>query len=124
LTKYLIEHLEINCEPAAADEAGRHQIASAAAIARTVQLESSVGAKLLADDLDDMGAVLGRRPEGRKDGLARLNEIVTAGPSQRLEQLVWLFSRIERRREYLLKPMMIAQSCGEFERFTPREVAR
>jgi hypothetical protein len=71
-----------------------------------------------------MGAVLGRRPEGRKDGLARLNEIVTAGPSQRLEQLVWLFSRIERRREYLLKPMMIAQSCGEFERFTPREVAR
>jgi Phosphotransferase enzyme family len=124
LADYLVEHLELNCEPAAADDAGRHQVASAAAIARTVQLESGVGARLRDADLDDMGVVLRRRPESREDGVARLNEIVMAGPSQRLEHLVWLFARIERRREYLLEPMMIAQASGEFERFTPREVAR
>jgi hypothetical protein len=124
LADYLVEHLELNCEPSVVDDIGRHQIASAAAIARTVQLESRVAAELLDADLDDMGVVLGRRPDRREEGLARLNEIVTADPSQRLDQLVWLFSRIERRREYVLKPMMIAQASGEFERFSPREVAR
>jgi hypothetical protein len=124
LTGYLVEHLELNCEPSAGDAAGRRHIASAAAIARTVQLESRVGAQLLDADLDDMGLVLGRRPDSREGGLTRLNELVAAGPAERLESLVWLFARIERRREYLIKPMMVLQASGEFERFTPKEVAR
>ena len=119
LGDYLVEHLEVNCLPSATDDAGRFQIDSAAGIARTVQLSSRIGAELLEADLDDMGLVLDRRPVGRDDGLARLSEIVAAGPADRLEQLVWLFARIERRREYLLKPMMIDSASGEFERLAP-----
>jgi hypothetical protein len=48
-----------------------------------------------------------------------LSEIVAADPAGRLEQFVWLFSRIERRREYLLKPMMIDSASGKFERLAP-----
>ena len=113
---YLVEHLEANCASAAADDAGRFHLDSALGIARTVQLSSRIGAELLEADLDDMGLVLGRRPHGRDDGLARLSEIVAAGPADHLERLVWLFARIERRREHLLKPMMIDSASGEFER--------
>lgn len=124
LSDFLAEHLELKCVPVAGDDAGRFQIASAAAIARSVALQSKVGAELLDADLKDMSAVLGRRPDSRDDGFARLNEIVAAGPSEQLEQLVWLFARIECRREYLLKPLMVSQSSGEFERLAPQEVTR
>ncbi|MCA2245457.1 phosphotransferase [Mycobacterium sp. WUMAC-067] len=124
LTDYLIEHLELNCEPTAADDARRHEIASAAAIARAVKIDSEVGAELRDADLDDMGVVLGRRPDSRDEGMARLNEIVAAGPSQRLEELVWLFARVARRREYLMQPLRIESASGEFERFTRKEVLR
>lgn len=124
MADYLVEHLQLNCERVAADDAGQHQIAAATAIARTVARESALGAELLDADLDDMGTVLGRRPRNREDGLARLNAIVKTAPSQHFEQLVWLFARTERRREFLLEPAMIAQSSGEFERLTPREAAR
>jgi len=119
LEDYLVEHLDVYCVPAAADDAGRFHITSAAGIARAVQLSSRNGAELLEADLDDMGLVLGRRPDSRNDGLAKLSEIVAADPADRLEQFVWLFSRIERRREYLLKPMMIDSASGKFERLAP-----
>lgn len=124
LLDYLVEHLELNCEPAAADDGGRFQISSAAAITRAVQLETAVGAELLDGDLDDMGSVLGARPKTRREGLGQLNEIVTTGPSQHLDQLVWLFARTERRREYLLKPMMIDSAAADFERLASSKESR
>ena len=60
----------------------------------------------------------------REDGLARLNELVADGPADRLAELIWLFARTERRREYLHKPMMIAQDSGDFEPLAPGKVAR
>jgi hypothetical protein len=42
--------------------------------------------------------------------------------ADRLEELVWLFSRTERRREYICKPLMVAQSSEEFERLTPQKL--
>lgn len=123
LGDYLVEYLGLKCEPVATDDAGRFHISSAAAIARSVLLESKLGGELLDADLDDMGAVLGRRPDSRDDGLARLSEIVAAGPSHQLERLIWLFARIERRREYLLEPLMVSQSSGAFERLAPQAVA-
>jgi aminoglycoside phosphotransferase (APT) family kinase protein len=123
LGDYLVEYLGLKCEPVATDDAGRFHIKSAAAIARSVLLESKVGGELLGADLDDMGAVLGRRPDSRDDGLARLSEIVADDPSHQLERLIWLFARVERRREFLLEPLMVSQSSGAFERLAPQAVA-
>jgi hypothetical protein len=119
LVDYLTEHLELNCMPVAHDDAERHQLESAVAVAHTLQLESCVGATLLEDDLADMSAVLGRRPRDRVEGFALLGEIVEDDPEPRVPELVWLFSRIERRREHLWKPMMTAQSSAAFERLGP-----
>jgi aminoglycoside phosphotransferase (APT) family kinase protein len=124
LMDYLVEQLELNCAPVASDDAGRYEISCAIAIARAAQLQSSIGAELLDADLRDMAAVLGRRPHDRADGLAKLNQLVADGPAERLEELVALFARIERRREHLTEPMMIAQDRGDFEPLAPLEVAR
>jgi hypothetical protein len=124
LADYLVEHLQVRCAPVASDDAGRFELTSATAIARAVQLESVVGAELLDADLSDMAVVLGRRPAHRHQGLAELDALVAAGPAGRVEELVWLFGRLERRREHLCKPMMVAQASGDFERLTPWEVAQ
>ncbi|BBZ38839.1 phosphotransferase family protein [Mycobacterium conspicuum] len=124
LIDYLVEYLEVKCAPIETDEAGRFEISAATSIALSVQLESRVGAALLDADLSDMAKVLGRRPDDRDDGYAKLAELVAAGPAERLEELVWLFARTERRREYLHKPMMIAQDSGDFERLAPRKADR
>ena len=121
LMDYLIDHLEVRCVPAASDDAGRFEMASAMSIARAAQLESTIGAELLEADVKDMATALGHRPPDREQGLAELAEIVAAGPATRLQELIWLFGRIERRREHLCKPMMVAQASGDFERLSPRE---
>lgn len=120
LTDFLAEHLELNCLPVAADVAGREPLANALAVARTLQRKAQIGARLLAADLDDMAAVLGRRPADRADGLERLSRLVRERPGERLAELVTLFSRIELRREHLLKPIKIAQAAEPFERLAPR----
>ena len=124
LVDYLVEYLDLKCAPIDTDDAGRFEISAATSIARAVQLESAVGAALLDDDLRDMGKVLGSRPTDREDGLARLNQLVADGPADRLAELIWLFARTERRREYLHTPMMIAQDSGDFEPLAPGKVAR
>lgn len=123
LESFLVEQLELNCEPAAADKAGRFHITSATAIARAIRLKSAVGPELLEADLNDMASVLGQRPDTREAGMAALSSMVAAAPAEHLERLVWLFARIERRREYLLKPMMIDSASGAFERLAAKEVA-
>jgi aminoglycoside phosphotransferase (APT) family kinase protein len=113
---YLTEQLELRCVPIAHDGVERYEMDSALAVARTVHLDARIGDALRADDLDDMAAVLGSRPHDRDEGMAALVELIEAGPQDRLEELVWLFARIERRREHLWRPLMIAQSSAPFER--------
>jgi hypothetical protein len=123
LVDFLTEHLELRCAPIADDAVERYELDTAIAVARTLQLESRVGAHLTADDLDDMGTVLGRRPRDRSAGLAQLSELVAAGTEDRVEELVGLFSRVERRREYLWAPLMLAQSSAPFEPLAPARVS-
>jgi aminoglycoside phosphotransferase (APT) family kinase protein len=113
-------HLEANVLPMATDAVDRYQVELAIALAHGVQLESRIGAQLLADDLDDMGATLGRRPASREEGLVELSKIIDDGPDRRVEELVRLFSRLERRREHLWRPMMLDSASVEFERILPR----
>jgi hypothetical protein len=120
VAEFLVDHLEVACAPIGRDDAERHQIDSATAVARSLQLESHIGQRLRDDDLDDMGATLGRRPRDRAEGLAELSVLVSEAPEENLTSLISLFSRIERRREHLWRPLMIAQSSVPFERLAPR----
>jgi aminoglycoside phosphotransferase (APT) family kinase protein len=113
---YLTELLEVNCAPIARDAVERSHVDAAIALARTLRLESEVGAALLSDDLDDMASVLGRRPRDRAEGEALLDELVATDPADHLVDLVKVFGRIERRREYRWAPLMIAQESAPFER--------
>lgn len=115
LEDFLVEHLQVNCLPAATDDVGRFQLTSAAAVARAIQRSSRIGPELRDADLKDMASILGQRPASHEEGYVQLGDIVAAGPAGRIEELVWLFARIERRREYLLAPMMIDSASGEFE---------
>ncbi len=120
MAELLSSHLEGNVLPIATDPVDRYQVELAIALAHGVQLESRIGDQLLADDLDDMGETLGRRPTNREEGLVELSRIIDDGPEGRIEELVRLFSRLERRREHLWRPMMLDSASGEFERLLPR----
>jgi aminoglycoside phosphotransferase (APT) family kinase protein len=115
----LADQLETNVRPIAADGVERYQVDMAVALAHGLQLESRIGAQLLADDLDDMGAVLGRRPADREEGKAALSRLVADTPAEHLEELVRLFARMERRREHLWRPMMLDSASVEFEPLLP-----
>jgi len=115
----LADQLETNVRPIAVDEVERYQVDMAIALAHGLQLESRIGAALLADDLDDMGAVLGRRPADREEGKAALSRLVAEQPEAHLEELVRLFARIERRREHLWRPMMLDSASVDFEPLLP-----
>jgi aminoglycoside phosphotransferase (APT) family kinase protein len=119
LGPYLVEQLEHSCMPLARDDAERFQLDSAVAIARAADLASRVGAQLREDDLDDIGEVLGRRPADRTDGMSRLHKLALDEPEANLAKLVALFARIERRREFLYRPLMIMQASGELEPLAP-----
>jgi aminoglycoside phosphotransferase (APT) family kinase protein len=120
MADFLVDQLETNCVPLARDNVERYQIDIALAVARSVQLGSKVGTALLDDDLDDMGAVLGRRPSTRADGMAELARLVDDAPDAHVVELVQLFSRIERRREFLCKPAMLDSAAAAFEPLAPR----
>jgi aminoglycoside phosphotransferase (APT) family kinase protein len=115
----LADHLETNVRPIARDEGEHYQVDMAIALSHGLQLESRIGAALLADDLDDMGAVLGQRPADREEGKAALSRLVAEQPEANLEALVRLFARIERRREHLWRPMMLDSASVGFEPLPP-----
>ena len=79
LVDYLTEHLELRSAPIADDAVERYELDTAIG-SRTLQLESRIGAQLTDDDLDDMGAVLGRRPRDPDDGFARAERARRRGP--------------------------------------------
>jgi hypothetical protein len=116
----LVEHLEVNCLDAAQNPVDRQQLNRAIALARGQQLASRVGATLLNEDLEDMRAVLDRRPADREEGMAALARLIEDGPGARLPDLIRLFTRLERRREFLWKPMMMDSASTPYERLDPR----
>jgi hypothetical protein len=115
----LLNHLQANVLPIASDAVERYQVELAIALSRGVQQETRLGAQLEADDLEDMAAVLGHRPSSRTEGLAELGRLVDEEPEASLHDLVRLFSRIERRREHLWRPMMLDSASVEFEPLVP-----
>jgi Phosphotransferase enzyme family len=119
LHRFLVAHLEQQCLPIAHDEYESFLLRGALGVARSVELTARVGAALEADDLADMARVLGTPVTDREAGLAAVNQLVKLDPAGRTPDLLWLFSRMERRQDYLRAPMMIAQKSHPFERLYP-----
>jgi len=78
---------------------------------------------MLKEDLDDMGELLGRRPATREEGYAALSKIVNENPAKHLVDLVKLFARLERRREYIWRPMTLDSAAAPFEPLDPRRTS-
>ena len=121
LTRFLVAYLDELCLPIGKDDYERFVLRGAIGVAQTVELQDQLGRVLEADDLDDMGAVTGERPVDREDGLRQLSELVAADPASRALDLLWAFSRMEQRRDFLWRPMMIAQESQPLERLYPAE---
>jgi hypothetical protein len=119
LARYLVEHLETLCLPIADDEYEQFLMRGAVGVARAVEVEHAIGRQLEDDDLDDMEAVLGDRPSDREAGLAQLDQLVATDAQGCALDLLWVFSRMERRREHLWTPTMIAQRSEPLERLYP-----
>jgi hypothetical protein len=119
LHRFLVDHLELQCAPMAHDDHEQFLMRGAVGVARAVELHHRVGHRLDADDLHDMGRVLGDIPDDRDAGVSALSELVAADADGRALDLLWLFSRMERRREHLWGPLMIAQQSQPFERRFP-----
>jgi hypothetical protein len=100
------------------------QMDGAIAVARLLQREERIGSVLCEADLDDMAVVLGRRPRDREEGLAAVGKLVQNDPGAHLAALVSMFGRIERRREHLWAPLMVAQESAPFERLAPELTSR
>ena len=121
LMRFLAEYLEKLCLPVGRSDYEQFVLRGAIGVARTVELQGEVGRLLEADDLDDIGAVMGVRPVDREEGLRQLSGLVAADPATHALNLLWVFSRMEQRRDFLWRPMMIAQESRPFEVLYPAE---
>ena len=118
---FLVGYLDQLCLPIGHDDYEQFVLRGALGVARSIELMGRIGAQLDADDLDDMAAVLGTQHADREAGLAALSQLVAEDAKGRASDLLWLFSRMERRREHLWLPMMIAQQSQPLERLYPAE---
>jgi hypothetical protein len=69
----------------------------------------------VADDLEDAGDVLGHVPSDRGEAIKDMSRFVQDSSSERMLDLIWLFSRMEKRREFLWGPLMFAQGSSPLE---------
>jgi len=68
------------------------------------RITGSFGRALVADDLEDAGDVLGHVPSDRGEAMKDMSRFVQDSSSERMLDLIWLFSRMEKRREFLWGP--------------------
>jgi aminoglycoside phosphotransferase (APT) family kinase protein len=112
---YLVEHLEMRCMPIAEDDFDRYLVRGAVAIAASLRLQDQFGKRLEADDLEDVGNVLGTAPSDKEEATRDLSSLVRDNSQERMLDLIWLFSRMEKRREFLWGPLMFAQGSSTLE---------
>lgn len=94
--------------PAADDPAEEFRLRGTAALARSAALGERIGPALDRADLDELGDVLGHRPEDLVSGLAELDELIAADPEAHLDAHLRLLHRMEARREFVHEPMQDA----------------
>ena len=88
----------------AADEFEQYRLRTAFRLARHLRRVDEIGDACVAADLDDLHAVLGRRPETWQEGDAALEALVLADDGRHDEALVLLFHRRLWRAHQMLGP--------------------
>ena len=103
-----------------ADEFDRHQLRIAFRLARHLQRFDEIGDALTDADLDDLHALLGRRPASWQEGDAALEQFVVADHGEHDEDLVQLFHRRYLRYKLLVGPAGSAMATHHpIQRFNP-----
>jgi aminoglycoside phosphotransferase (APT) family kinase protein len=103
-----------------ADEYERHQLRIAFRLARHLQRFDEIGDACTEADLDDLRALLGRRPSTWEEGDAALEEFVLADGGAHDEELVQLFHRRYLRYKMLCGPAGSALARHEpIQKFRP-----
>ncbi len=115
LHDFLVDHLESVCLKTAQSEIARFQLRGAVGVAKALRLSDELGPYCEEQDIDDIGALVGKRPDDYEDALHRLQAIVQDAPGANLEVLLKVFYRIEIRRETLLRPILFAQHSDAYE---------
>jgi len=119
LPRFLEEFIDYHLKKLAKDEYEEYLVNSAKAVAAAVAYESEIGHKIKNDNLEDMAVVLGHRPSNIEAGLSALSTLVRTDAKDRALDLLWLFTRMEFRREALMEPLMLSQKSDRLERLKP-----
>jgi hypothetical protein len=120
ISLFLVEYLEKLCFPLAKGDAyNQYLMRGAVGLARAVECQTRYGARLERDNLQDMEILLGHSTTDFEVGMTLLAELIGSDHATRTKDILWLFSRMERRREFLWAPLMIAQHSNPLERLYP-----
>jgi hypothetical protein len=91
-------------EPLGGDAFGTYRLRGVFRLARHLQRRDEIGAAVTDADLDDLAALLGRRPDGWAEGDLELERFVLDDRGCHDEELVHLFHRRLTRAHWLLGP--------------------
>lgn len=115
VSHFLVEHVEKLCLPLVHTDFDRFQMLGAAGLARAAERHIRFGQAIEDDNLRDIQTVLGSPAADFEEGMATLAQFIEADSGVRAEDALWLFSRIERRREFLWAPLMVFQQSRPLE---------
>ncbi len=105
LHELLVGQLEESYLPSATDPDLEFRLRGTAALAESLAVGNAIGAQLESEDLDELGDLLGRRPESVLAGLAELETQIRQDPEADLERQLRVLHRMRVRREFLHEPM-------------------
>lgn len=99
----LLENLESEQAPAISDPFLKNRMWFTSRLARHLRTAERKGDAFLAQELDDMGALLGRRPKDALEGHRAVDAFVRASGPDRDAELIQYFYRHARREEALME---------------------
>ena len=99
----LIENLEEEQAPAIEDPFLKNRMWFASRLARHLRHADRLGPAFEEQELDDMGALLGKRPADLKQGHRQVDQLVRGASPDRDEEFVRYFYRHARREEALME---------------------
>ena len=99
----LVENLEEEQSPAIEDAFLKNRMWFVSRLARHLRHADRLGPAFEEQELDDMGALLGKRPASCLEGHRQVDQLVRAAPPDRDEEFVRYFYRFARREEALME---------------------
>ncbi len=103
LYEILVENLEQEQAPAIEDPFLRNRMWFTSRLARHLQHADRLGPAFAEQELDDLGAVLGKQPPGVAEGRRQLDQLVRGAGPERDAELIRYFHRFARREEALME---------------------